>query len=198
MGKKRCQWVQWKLAFKLPSAACFIKKEGRGDFRRFIIQKYIFWEIIDYKKIINDLPHSNPFIKEMVIQMRQLVNHIECHRWYSDISNTIWQANNIWALQICIPFEPFLQTCIIDRIIHCAREEMQLHRHAVQRRLQMMIPYIITYHKMLLGIFRYLFTACIHPNIYIPGFREYAFGYIKAFPCPFRMQHLRPSSLSIE
>ena len=75
---------------------------------------------------------------------------------------------------------------------------MQLHWHTVQSRLQMMIPYIITYHKMLLGIFRYLFTACIHPNIYIPGFREYAFGYIKAFPCPFRMQHLRPSSLSIE
>ena len=75
---------------------------------------------------------------------------------------------------------------------------MQLHWHTVQSRLQMMIPYIITYHKMLLGIFRYLFTACIHPNIYIPGFREYAFGYIKAFPCPFRMQHLIPSSLSIE
>ena len=33
-GKKRCQWVQWKLAFKLPSAARFIKKEGRDDFRK--------------------------------------------------------------------------------------------------------------------------------------------------------------------
>ena len=30
-GKKRCQWVQWMLAFKLPSAARFINKEGRDD-----------------------------------------------------------------------------------------------------------------------------------------------------------------------
>ena len=66
-----------------------------GVIRKIIIQKYIFREIIDYKKIINDLPHSNPFIKEMVIQMCQLINHIECRRWYSDVSNAIWQANNI-------------------------------------------------------------------------------------------------------
>lgn len=31
-----------------------------------------------------------------------------------------------------------------------------------------------------------------------PGVREYGFGYIKALPCPFKTQHLNPSSLSIE
>ena len=48
-----------------------------GVIRKIIIQKYIFREIIDYKKIVNDLPHSNPFIKEMMIKMRQLINHID-------------------------------------------------------------------------------------------------------------------------
>ena len=100
--------------------------------------------------------------------MRQLINNIKCRRWYSNIPCPIGQLNNIWALQIRIPFEPLLQSGMIDRIIHYTREKMQLHWHTVQSRLQMMIPYIITYHKMLLGIFRYLFTACIHPNIYIP------------------------------
>lgn len=38
--------------------------------------------------------------------------------------------------------------------------------------------------------------ASTHTSI-SPGLQEYAFGYIKAFPCPFRMQHLIPSSLSI-
>ena len=33
-GKKWCQWVQWKLVFKLPSAARFINKEGWDDFRK--------------------------------------------------------------------------------------------------------------------------------------------------------------------
>ena len=42
-----------------------------GVIRKISIQKYIFREIIDYKKIVNDLPHSNPLIKEMVIQMLQ-------------------------------------------------------------------------------------------------------------------------------
>jgi len=51
--------------------------------------------IIHYIGVINDLPRSNPFIKEMVIQMRQLINHIESRRWYSNFSNTIWLANNI-------------------------------------------------------------------------------------------------------
>ena len=31
-----------------------------------------------------------------------------------------------------------------------------------------------------------------------PGLREYAFGYIKAFPCPFNIQHRNPSSLNFE
>ena len=39
--------------------------------------------------------------------------------------------------------------------------------------------------------------AFTHTSI-SPGFREYAFGYIKAFPCPFKIQHRSPSSLSIE
>ena len=53
-GKKRCQWVQWKLAFKLPSAARFIKKEGRGDFRRFLID---FIKVANNVVVVNDLPH---------------------------------------------------------------------------------------------------------------------------------------------
>ena len=32
-GKKRCQRVQRKFAFKLPSAARFFNKEGRDDFK---------------------------------------------------------------------------------------------------------------------------------------------------------------------
>ena len=100
--------------------------------------------------------------------MRQLINHVECRRWHSHLPHPIRQLQNIRALQICIPFEPFLQTSIIDRIVHYAREEMQLHRHAVQRRLQMMISYIILYFKMTLGIFRYPFPTCIHPYINIP------------------------------
>lgn len=66
--------------------------KGDGGIRRFLID---FIKVANYKKIVNDLPHSNPFIKEMVIQMRQLINHIESRRWYSNFSNTIWQANNI-------------------------------------------------------------------------------------------------------
>lgn len=31
-----------------------------------------------------------------------------------------------------------------------------------------------------------------------PGLREYTFGYISALPCPFKIQHRNPSSLSIE
>ena len=157
-----------------------------------------FIKVANNVVVVNDLPHSNPFIKEMVIQMCQLINHIECRRWYSNIPCPIGQPHNMRTLQIRIPSKPFLQSSMIKRIIHCAREEMQLYWYSIYRSFYMLIPYIITNLKMLLGIFRYLFTACIHPNIYIPGFREYAFGYIKAFPCPFRMQHLRPSSLSIE
>ena len=100
--------------------------------------------------------------------MRQLINHVECRRWHSHLPHPIRQLQNIRALQIRIPFEPLLQTCIIDRIIHYTREEMQLHRHAVQRSLQMMVSYIILYFKMLLGIFRYPFPTCIHPYINIP------------------------------
>lgn len=66
--------------------------KGDGGIRRFLID---FIKVANYKKIVNDLPYSNPFIKEMVIQMRQLINHIESRRWYSNFSNTIWQANNI-------------------------------------------------------------------------------------------------------
>ena len=63
---------------------------------------------------------------------------------------------------------------------------MQLHWHTVQSRLQMMIPYIITYHKMLLGIFRYLFTACIHPNIYIPRITRIRIWIHQGIPLPFQ------------
>ena len=100
--------------------------------------------------------------------MRQLINHVECRRWYSYFSNTVWHINNIRALQICIPFEPFLQSGIINRIVHDTREEMQFNRYIIHCCFKMMIPYIITNFKMLLGIFRYLFTACIHPYINIP------------------------------
>ena len=103
-----------------------------GVIRKIIIQKYIFREIIDYKKIVNDLPHSNPFIKEMVIKMRQLINHIKCCRWYSNIPCPIGQPHNMRALQIRIPSKPFLQPSMIDRIIHGTRKEMQLHRHTIQ------------------------------------------------------------------
>ena len=130
--------------------------------------------------------------------MRQLINNIKCRRWYSNIPCPIGQPHNMRALQIRIPFEPFLQTCIIDRIIHCAREEMQFYRYSIYRSFYMLIPYIIPSSKCFLAYSvicsRLAFT---HTSI-SPGLREYAFGYIKAFPCPFRMQHLSPSSLSIE
>ena len=38
--------------------------KGDGGIRRFLID---FIKVANYKKIVNDLPHSNPFIKEMVI-----------------------------------------------------------------------------------------------------------------------------------
>ena len=72
--------------------ALFNGKEGRGDFRRILID---FIKVANNVVVVNDLPHSNPLIEEMVIQMRQLINHIECRRWYSNFSNTIWQTNNI-------------------------------------------------------------------------------------------------------
>lgn len=63
--------------------ALFKGKKGRGDFRRILID---FIKVANNIVVINDLPHSNPFIEEMVIQMAQLINYIECHRWYSTIS----------------------------------------------------------------------------------------------------------------
>ena len=119
-----------------------------GVIRKISIQKYIFREIIDYKEIVNDLPHSNPFIEEMVIQMRQLINHIECRRWYSNIPCPIGQTHNMRALQIRIPSKPFLQSSMIDRIIHGARKEMQLYRHTIQRSLQMLQSDIIFQFKL--------------------------------------------------
>ena len=39
--------------------ALFNGKEGRGDFRRILID---FIKVANNKKIVNDLPHSNPFV----------------------------------------------------------------------------------------------------------------------------------------
>ena len=75
------------------------------DFRRILID---FIKVANYKEIVNDLPHSNPFIKEMVIKMRQLINHIESQGWHSNLSCPIGQPHNMRALQIRIPFEPLL------------------------------------------------------------------------------------------
>ena len=52
--------------------------------------------------------------------------------------------------------------------------------------------------RMLLGIFHYLSLLAFTQTSISPGLREYAFEYIKAFPCPFNIQHRSPSSLSIE
>ena len=41
-----------------------LRKEGRGDFRRILID---FIKVANNVVIVNNLPHSNPFIKEMVI-----------------------------------------------------------------------------------------------------------------------------------
>ena len=157
-----------------------------------------FIKVANNVVVVNDLPHSNPFIKEMVIQMCQLINHIECRRWYSNIPCPIGQPHNMRTLQIRIPSKPFLQSSMIKRIIHCAREEMQLYWYSIYRSFYMLIPYIITNLKMLLAYSVICSRLAFTQTSISPGFREYAFGYIKAFPCPFRMQHLRPSSLSIE
>ena len=109
--------------------ALFKGKKGRGDFRRILID---FIKVANNVVIVNDLPHSNPFVKEMVIQMRQLINHIKCCRWHSNIPCPIGQTHNMRALQIRIPSKPFLQSSMIDRIIHGARKEMQLYRHTIQ------------------------------------------------------------------
>lgn len=99
--------------------------------------------------------------------MCQLINHIECRRWYSNIPCPIGQPHNMRALQIRISPKPFLQPSMIDRIIHGTRKEMQLYRHTIQRSFKMMKPYIILQFEMTLSIFCYLFPACIHPYINI-------------------------------
>lgn len=99
--------------------------------------------------------------------MRQLINNIKCRRWYSNIPCPIGQPNNIWALQIRIPSKPFLQSGMIDRIIHGARKKMQLYRHTIQGSLQMLQSDIIFQFKLLLSIFHNPLPTGINPNINI-------------------------------
>lgn len=99
--------------------------------------------------------------------MRQLINNIKCRRWYSNIPCPIGQLNNIWALQIRIPFELLLQSGMIDRIIHGARKEMQLYRHTIQRSLQMLQSDIIFQFKLFLSILHNPIPTSINPNINI-------------------------------
>ena len=113
------------------------------------------------------MPHSNPFIKEMMTKMCQLINHIECRRWYCNIPSPIGQPHNMRVLQIRIPPKPFLQSSMIDRIIHRARKKMQLHRHTIQRSLQMLQSDIIPKFKPLSSILHDPLPTGIYPNINI-------------------------------
>ena len=140
-----------------------VKRDG-GDFRRILID---FIKVANNVVVVNDLPHSNPFIKEMVIQMRQLINNIKCRRWYSNIPCPIGQPHNMRALQIRIPSKPFLQSGMIYRIIHRTRKKMQLHRHTIQGSLQMLQSDIIPQFKLLLSILHNPLPTSIYPNINI-------------------------------
>ena len=73
---------------------------------------------------------------------------------------------------------------------------MQLYRYSIYRSFYMLIPYIIPKFEMLLGIFRYLSTACIHPYINIPRITRIRIWIHQGIPLSF--QNAAPKSILSE
>ena len=106
---------------------------------------------------------------------------------FSSDSPNVSCSTYIIALQtstiqdVSIHSKPFLQSSMIDRIIHRARKEMQLYRHTIQGSLQMLQSDIIFQFKLLLSILHNPLPTSMNPNINISRSTRKGFGYIKAF-----------------
>ena len=120
--------------------------------------------------VVNDLSHPNPFIEIMVIKVKQLIYNVESARGYSHFSCFVRKRNNITALQIGISTEPFLQTAIIQRIVHDSRSRMKFHHYTIYRQLYMIKAFFADsatiFSKRTCQMPGFI-PSGIHPNIHV-------------------------------
>ena len=103
----------------------------------------------------------------MTIEMGEDIYYIKARRWHCNFPISIWQRNDIRALQIHHLLKPFLHSAVMNRVEHIRRCEMYLNRSLHYREINMMITHhLIRTH--LIYILHHPIPATIEINVYIP------------------------------
>ena len=104
-------------------------KEGRGDFRRFLID---FIKVAKNIVVIKKLPQPNPLIHQMSIDMSQLEDEIEFHSWNRNLP-LLSQHHPIRELLLLHPLIIFLKLSVMPEAQQEARPIMHFNLHTLIR-----------------------------------------------------------------
>ena len=99
--------------------------------------------------------------------MGEDIYDIKARRWHCNFPISIWQRNDIRALQIHHFLKPFLHPAVMNREEHIRRREMHLNCCLHHRKVHM----VITHHLIrthLIYILHHPISATIEVNVYIP------------------------------
>ena len=122
--------------------------------------------LVNNEIIVYDLPESYSFLKQMIIDVNQLIDDIESGG--RDGNRSIANVHTIRELSVSLFCKEPLQPMVMQWIMQIGRTVMQFHRNAVDvRKINVMITRLFrrSYRADKTNDIRRL---AINPNIYIP------------------------------